>query len=104
MSEERYVPWDVHKEFVDRINERDNRQDERLRELEATVKEIGRLTVAVEKMAVNMGTMATELSRQGERLEQVEKQPAKRWETVVTGILAAIVGAIGAAIASGIIH
>ena len=39
-----------------------------------------------------------------EKLDEIEKRPTKHWEAVITGIIAAIVGALGAAIMSGIIH
>ena len=93
-----------HEEFALRISEENKRQDARIGELENTVKEIGRLTVSVEKMATSMENMAKEQAKQGAKLDEIEKRPAKHWEAVVTGIIAAIVGALGAAIMSGIIH
>lgn len=102
--EEKFVTWDVHNEFEKRVVEENDRQNHRIAELEITVKEISRLTTSVEKMAVSMENMAVEQKKQGERLDEIEKKPAKHWEAVVTGIIAAIVGALGTAIAAGIIH
>ena len=52
--------------------------------------------------------MTEEMSKQGERLEQIEAKPGKRWETLIGGILGAVAGAIGTgiavAVASGIVH
>lgn len=93
-----------HEEFSLRIAEENKRQDARIGELENTVKEIGRLTVSVEKMATSMENMTKEQAKLGAKLDEIEKRPAKHWEAVVTGIIAAIVGALGAAIMSGIIH
>lgn len=105
MAEEtKYVTWDVHNEFAHRIDDENSRQNKRLESLEIAVKEMTRLTVAVEKMAVSIESMAAEQKRQGERLTAIEEKPVKRWDAVVMGIIGAVVGAIGAAIASGFIH
>ena len=48
--------------------------------------------------------MTEEISKQGERLENIESKPGKRWETLVGGILGAVAGAIGTAIAAGFFH
>lgn len=102
--DERYVTWDVHSEFEKRVTEENARQNQRLKELEAATKEITRLAISVEKMAGSMENMTAEQRKQGERLEEIEKKPARHWEAVITGILAAIVSALGTAIASGIIR
>ena len=104
MEDTKYVTWDVHSEFTKRVEDENDRQNHRIQALEEAVHEISRLTASVEKMAVSMEYMATEQKKQGDRLDEIEKKPAKHWEAVVTGILAAIVGALGTAIASGIIH
>jgi hypothetical protein len=102
--EQEYVLSAVHEEFARRIEDENDRQNKRLDALEVAVKEMTRLTVAVEKMAVSIEGMAAEQKRQGERLTAIEEKPAKRWDAVITGIIGAIVGALGAALASGIIH
>ena len=76
MSE--YVSMEVHQEFAKRIDEENTRQNKRLSELESTVKEIQRLSIAVEKMAVSMEAMTKELSEQGDRLEKIETEPADK--------------------------
>lgn len=102
MSE--FVSIDVHNEFARRIEDENDRQNHRLEALEEAVREMTRLTVAVEKMAVSIEGMAAEQKRQGERLTAIEEKPVKRWDAIVTGIIGAIVGALGAALASGVIH
>ena len=76
-----YVTVEVHQEFAKRIDEENNRQNKRIAELESTVKEIQRLTISVEKMAVCMEAMTKELAEQGDRLEKIEKEPADKWKT-----------------------
>lgn len=99
-----YITRQEHQEFARRMDSENQQLGSRISELEATVKEISRLTTSVEKMAVSMENMAVEQKKQGERLDKIEDKPAKHWEAVVTGIIAAIVGALGTAIATGIIH
>lgn len=99
-----FVSIDVHNEFARRIEDENDRQNHRLEALEEAVREMTRLTVAVEKMAVSIEGMAAEQKRQGERLTAIEEKPVKRWDAIVTGIIGAIVGALGAALASGVIH
>ena len=104
MNEKDFVTIVEHREFAARIDAENERQNRRLSELESTVKEINRLTVSVEKMAVSMEAMAAEQKRQGERLTEIEQKPVKRYDAIITGIIGAIVGALGAAVMSGIIH
>ena len=102
MSE--YVTIEVHNEFEKRIDAENARQNKRLAELESTVKEIQRLSIAVEKMAVSMEAMTKELSEQGDRLEKIEKEPADKWKSfmwelfkyILVAALAVLAARIGA--------
>lgn len=102
MSE--FVTIEVHKEFERRIEEENTRQNHRITELEGAVKQISELVTSVKVLAANMETMAKEQAKQGERLEEIEKKPAKRWDVVITGALSAIVGALMAALMTGLIR
>lgn len=98
-----FVTVEVHNEFARRIEEENDRQNHRINDLESTVKEITRLTVSVEKLAVSMSTMADELKRQGERLTAIEEKPAKRWDAVVSGIISGVIGILIGLVSAGII-
>ena len=99
-----FVTIEVHKEFEKRVEEENTRQNHRITELEGAVKQISELVTSVKVLAANMETMAKEQAKQGERLEEIEKKPAKRWDVVITGALSAIVGALMAAMMSGMIR
>ena len=99
-----YLLKEVHSEFARRVDEENKRQNIRLAALERAVQEIGRLTVSIEKMAGSRGDMAEEQKKQGERLDEIEKKPAKRWDVVITGAISAIVGALMAAMLAGAFH
>ena len=101
MSE--YITEEVHKEFASRIDAENQIQNKRIDKLEETVKEIQRLTVAVERMAVSMEAMTKEIASQGQRLDAIEKEPADKWKNAVWIVVSALIAAaIGALMRGGI--
>lgn len=101
---EQFVTLEVHTEFAKRIEAEDTRQNKRLERLEEGQMQISKLVTSVEVLATNIKTMSDEISKQGQRLEDIEAQPKKRWETVVACIITGLVGAAISAILSGLIH
>lgn len=97
-----FVTKAVHEEFAKRIDEENTRQNHRISILETGQAQINELVASVKVLAVNMETMSKELSKQGDRLSEIEGKPAKRWETVVACILTGIVGFMLNMILSGI--
>ena len=87
-----FVTKAVHDEFAKRIDEENDRQNHRISILETGQAQINELVSSVKVLAVNMDTMSKELQKQGEKLNEIESRPAKRWETVVACILTGIVG------------
>ena len=102
MSE--FVTIDVHQEFCKRIEAEDNRQNKRIERLEEGQMQISKLVTSVEVLATNIKTMSDELSKQGQRLEEIEGTPKKRWETIVACIITGLIGAAITALVSGLIH
>ena len=95
MNEE-YVSKAVHEEFVKRMEDENKRQNARLQSLETAVKEIGQLTISVEKMAISLENMVKEQKSQGDRLTKIEQRPVDKWDTlikcVITGTVTIIIG------------
>lgn len=89
---EDFVTKAVHEEFAKRIDEENTRQNHRISILETGQAQINELVASVKVLAVNMETMSKELSKQGERLAEIEGKPAKRWDTVVACIITGILG------------
>ena len=89
-----YVTNEAFKEYSERIDAENERQNKRLSRLEDTVEKIQSLTVSVEKMAVSIDTMAKEIQKQGEKLEKIEAKPADNWEKLLWIVGTAIVGAV----------
>lgn len=76
MSE--FVTLEFHTEFAKRIEAEDTRQNKRLERLEEGQMQISKLVTSVEVLATNIKTMSDEISKQGQRLEDIEAQPKKR--------------------------
>lgn len=91
-----------HEEFARRIDTENERQNKRISLLEESLQRTNALTVAVEKMAVNMENMLEEQKKQGERLEKLEKEPAETGKqiksVIITAAVSTVVGAIIAAL------
>lgn len=101
MSE--YITEEVHKEFATRVDAENQMQNQRIDKLEETVKEIQRLTIAVERMAVSMEAMTKEIASQGQRLDTIEKEPADKWKNAVWIVVSALIAAaVGALVRGGV--
>ena len=93
-----------HDEFAKRIDEEQARQNKRIGAVEEALKQQNKMSLAVEKMAINMEQMLKELKKHGEELDELKNAPIKKWNTVVTAILSAIGGAIGTGVIAMIVN
>ena len=89
-----YVTVSVHKEFVERIDAENKRQNHRIEKLEDSVEKIGELTSSVKVLAVNIDTMSKEIAKQGDKIDKIEAKPAQNWEKFVWAVGAAVITAI----------
>lgn len=101
--EQEYVTVAVHEEFAKRIEDENSRQNHRITTLEESVKDINKISLNVERLAANIEAMTNEIKRQGDRLTAIEEKPAKRWDTVVSGIISGVIGILIGLISAGII-
>lgn len=92
-----------HEEFVKRMEEEDKRQNKRIDLLEENVRQIGALTISVEKMACTMENMVKEQKEQGNRLAMLEEVPARKWKKSTEAFFIAMISALGTAVAAGMI-
>lgn len=95
MSEE-FVRKDVHEEFAKRMEEEDDRQNNRITKLELAVEQILSIATSVERLATNMEHMVKEQQEQGERLKVLEARDGDMWRKVVsysiTAVLSIVIG------------
>ncbi len=92
--EDKYLKEDVHEEFAKRVDEHQARQDKRLDGLEERYRQIQDLNTSVQRIAISIEVMTKELSKQGERLEAIEKEPAANWKKFLWMLFSALVGAL----------
>ena len=101
-----YVTRNEHKEFAHRQDAENERQNRRIAVLEDNVNAIHELTLQVGKMAVNMENMLAAIERQGnliekqnDRIDEIEKEPAKDQKEIKMEIIKTIISAlVGAAV------
>ena len=79
-----------HEEFAKRIDAQEKRQDKRLEMLENTVREIGALTVSVQKLAQSLQSMVKEQEQQGRRLQALESRDGEKWRKLMGYIATAL--------------
>lgn len=66
----------------------------RVNELEDLTDTIHKLALSVNELAVNMKNMIKEQETQGKRIETLEQMPVKRYDTITTVIITALVSGI----------
>ena len=80
----------------------------RMHEQEERDKTLTELTTSVKTLAVNMEYMAKEQTKQGARLERLEREPAESHKyfkrTIWTSLITTVVGAVIGAVLTLVIH
>ena len=66
-----FLSIDVHNEFAKRVEDEQTRQNHRLANLEEAVSANNKIAISVEKIAINVENMQKEVSKQGEKLEEL---------------------------------
>ncbi len=94
MDENNFILRREHEEFAKRQDEENHRQNRRIEELEDTVRQIGALTTAVEKLASSMESMLKEQEKQGKRLELLEGRDGEMWRKVTGYIITTMIGIV----------
>lgn len=80
----------VCRALYDEINANQNR---RLDSLEKAIEKIQTIAIAVEKMAMSIDQMTKELAKQGERLADIEAEPAQKWKQATWIVLSVVITA-----------
>ena len=89
-----YLTKAEHKEFADRMDAENARQNKRIEKLEDSVEKIGELTSSVKVLAVNIETMGKEIAKQGVKLDAIESKPAQNWEKLLWAVGGILIAAI----------
>lgn len=91
---EDYVTVAVHNEFADKIKQEDERQNKRISLLEESMKQIYTLNTSVEKIAMSIETLTTEIGEQNKRLKAIEDKPSQNWDKFLWMIGGVVVTAV----------
>jgi len=81
-------------EYKKRIGEENQRQDKRIELLEESTKQIGALTISIEKLAQSVESMVKEQEQQGKRLVSLESRDGEMWRKVTGYVVTAVIGII----------
>lgn len=76
----------------------------RLDDLEVQNQAIQNLALSVKELTINMTRMMEEQEKQGQDIDALKAEPAKRWKDSTKAIFNAVLGAIGTAIGGGILY
>lgn len=89
-----YVTMELHNEYAKRMEEEHTRQNHRISNLEEAVAANNKIAVSVEKMAISVENMQKEVSKQGEKLEELSSRDGAKWRKVTEYVALAIIGAV----------
>ena len=89
-----FVTLALHNEFADKIKQEDERQNKRISLLEESMKQIYDLNTSVEKIAMYIETLTTEIGEQNKRLKAIEDKPSQNWDKFIWLIGGAVLTAI----------
>ncbi len=107
-----YVTQKQHDEFTklveaksEALEREDTRQNERLRVLEADVRQISELVASVKELAVNMKNMAKLQEQQGEDIEELKNRDGEMWRKAVGYVITTLISLLlGFAFAQAGLH
>ena len=79
-------------EAMKRIEAEEHRQNHRLDKLDEQMDTLTELVASVREIAISIKNMQADLTKQGERLEKIEQEPAENWKKAVWLVVAALIG------------
>lgn len=92
--EDNYVLKEVFDERLKRVDDENDRQNQRLSLVEKNGEALNELVISVKELAMSVKQMQEELKRQGERLSRIEDEPADKWKKFTWLIFSGVVGLI----------
>ena len=99
-----YIRREEHDEFSRRMEEEHRRTNKRLELLEENVQQLTDLTASVRELTVSVGNLAEKQDDMISRVDALEKEPAKNWSTLKTGLLSGLAGAAATGIIAAIAY
>ena len=88
-----YVTKEVHAEFAKRIEAEETRQNRRLAEIDDALKEVRKMGASIERLSISVETMAKELAKVVDTVEEIKEEPADKWQKAVWIVVTALITA-----------
>lgn len=88
-----YVTKEVHAEFAKRIEAEETRQNRRLAEIDDELKEVRKMGASIERLSISVETMAKELAKVVDTVEEIKEEPADKWQKAVWIVVTALITA-----------
>ena len=98
-----YVTRLEYDEHNRRMDDEHRRINKRLELLEENVQQLADLTASVRELTVSVGNLAEKQGDMVTRVDALEKEPAKNWSALKTGILGAVAAAIGSGLVAAVV-
>ena len=92
--DDEYLRRYEHQEFARGVDREQVRQNKRIADLEATVRQINDLTLSVQKLAINMENMLVNQTEQSKRPGELENRDGEKWRSISMYVLTALIGAV----------
>lgn len=89
-----YITLQFHNEYAKRVKEENDRQDNRLKNLERAVEENRNLALSIERLTMSVKSMVDEQKAQGDRLEALENRDGEKWRKAASYVLTTILGIV----------
>ena len=100
--EQEYITRHEYMERIGRSDDKMQNLDRRLSKVEELSDKLGEMAVTMQGMLVTLQNMQAEQSEQGERLREIESEPADNWKKFTWTIFACFVtGIVGYFLAKG---
>ena len=93
-----------HERRLTEVEARSKSNTKRLDEMQPLVEEIHKMSEALVEMTAEQRHTNITVGEIKEKVETLEKEPAKRWKESTKALFNAFLGAIGTAIAGGLIY
>lgn len=79
--ENEFISRHEHEEFARRMEEENERQNHRIKDLEGSISQINDLTRAIDRLALSVKSMCEVQKAQGDRLSSLEGRDGENWRT-----------------------
>ena len=89
-----YITLQFHNEYAKRMKEEDDRQNNRISNLEKAVEENRNLALSIERLTISVQSMVQEQKTQGKRLEALENRDGEKWRRTASYVLTTIIGIV----------